>query len=250
MPVTPRTFTATPRSNPSAARTVVSDLTEQEAAEILRHNGCGFCATLVEVVDSWREPDPRRRRSLSQSQLSWLHVRAVEQRDKAKEAAASAELLTDDEVKVERIVSMLRKMAAHVKEPRIRLVLERKDIHLKLVPDGAPDAGTVNVTAPWGRIGLGRIMGDGIFLPTVRAEEYPGLADLLRGFADDPVGVARKYGQDTGNCCFCRLALTDDRSVAAGFGPRCARHAGLYEEWKSAAKALAAAVGSKEEVPA
>lgn len=34
-------------------------------------------------------------------------------------------------------------------------------------------------------------------------------------------------GKEFGNCCFCGLKLSDDRSISAGYGPICAEHYGL-----------------------
>lgn len=45
--------------------------------------------------------------------------------------------------------------------------------------------------------------------------------------AVDPEGTAAAYGHLTGACCFCRRALSDERSVSVGYGPVCADHFGL-----------------------
>lgn len=38
---------------------------------------------------------------------------------------------------------------------------------------------------------------------------------------------AARFGQLYGRCCFCSRQLTDERSVAVGYGPDCASHHGL-----------------------
>ena len=53
------------------------------------------------------------------------------------------------------------------------------------------------------------------------------LTAFLHAFAADPVGVGAAKGKDAGACCFCGLQLTDARSLAAGYGPICAKHWGL-----------------------
>lgn len=81
-----------------------------------------------------------------------------------------------------------------------------------------------------GRTYLGSLR-DGIFRPTADAQCTAGLVDEiedgLRRMAADPAAEATAYGRLTGNCCFCRRALTDGRSVAMGYGPICAGHYGL-----------------------
>jgi len=61
----------------------------------------------------------------------------------------------------------------------------------------------------------------------------PQVVDAVRSslhdLAENPTGTATAYGRLTGQCCFCRRALTDSRSVAMGYGPICAERFGL--EW-------------------
>jgi hypothetical protein len=53
---------------------------------------------------------------------------------------------------------------------------------------------------------------------------------------------AREFGMLYGTCCNCGITLTDERSVAAGYGPVCARNNGwAYPTTAEAAKILAAA---------
>ena len=51
--------------------------------------------------------------------------------------------------------------------------------------------------------------------------------DLMRRFVNDPFGTIFDCGALTGNCCFCRYRLSDERSTAHGYGPVCARNFGL-----------------------
>jgi hypothetical protein len=46
-------------------------------------------------------------------------------------------------------------------------------------------------------------------------------------FICDPVEGARDFSRLTGNCSFCNLPLTDDRSQIIGYGKRCAAKYGL-----------------------
>jgi hypothetical protein len=47
---------------------------------------------------------------------------------------------------------------------------------------------------------------------------------LLRNFWENPLKVAFEYGMLTGQCCFCGLPLSDERSTGHGYGPVCARN--------------------------
>lgn len=53
------------------------------------------------------------------------------------------------------------------------------------------------------------------------------LIDLLTEFCASPREVAIRHGKLTGNCCYCQLPLSDERSLHEGYGKRCARHWGM-----------------------
>ena len=44
--------------------------------------------------------------------------------------------------------------------------------------------------------------------------------DVLAGRC---ITIAKDYGSRTGRCMFCRRKLSDDRSLAVGYGPDCAK---------------------------
>ena len=58
-------------------------------------------------------------------------------------------------------------------------------------------------------------------------EREKELLKLLTSLANDPEGVASEYGKLTGNCSFCHRPLSDDRSIAVGYGSTCAKNYGL-----------------------
>lgn len=94
--------------------------------------------------------------------------------------------------------------------------------------------GTVNVTdgKPYGtNTWYGRIELDGKFEPG--RDCAPEVVEVLREFAADPAGTAARYGRLTGHCAFCRRELSDERSLAVGYGGTCAGHYGL--PWGAAA---------------
>ena len=69
---------------------------------------------------------------------------------------------------------------------------------------------------------FGRILLDGAFHASARGDAVPGLAKRLAEFAANPAQVAGEDGRLNGRCCFCRMALSDERSTAVGYGKRCA----------------------------
>lgn len=71
--------------------------------------------------------------------------------------------------------------------------------------------------SPAGELELGRDAGP-------RRDE---LVPLLTRLAAEPERVAAEYGHLTGHCCFCSRKLSDDRSIAVGYGNICARKFGL-----------------------
>lgn len=72
---------------------------------------------------------------------------------------------------------------------------------------------------------FGRIDVTGEFFATVKATQ--DVCNLVKEFSDDPAETAGKYGRLTGGCSFCNHGLKDDRSLAVGYGPVCARNFGL-----------------------
>lgn len=60
----------------------------------------------------------------------------------------------------------------------------------------------------------------------------------LQAFAADPSKVGGEDGRLHGRCCFCRIALTDERSTAVGYGKKCASNFGLA--WGARPTAFAA----------
>jgi len=57
--------------------------------------------------------------------------------------------------------------------------------------------------------------------------KYEGRAILAQIVRPISAEEAALFGHDAGQCVFCSLSLDDDRSVAMGYGPVCARNYGL-----------------------
>lgn len=55
----------------------------------------------------------------------------------------------------------------------------------------------------------------------------PAMIATMIAIAKDPAAAAKAYGALMCRCSFCNLALTDEGSVEAGYGPICARNWGL-----------------------
>lgn len=135
------------------------------------------------------------------------------------------------------IFALFDQARKHLKFPAIVLVVPGTvDLHIRINVAGpsAKEPGSLTVCdaardedtrkREW----LGRIHKDGTFWATNVGKNYmPRLAQRLTEFADNPAKVAGEDGRLHGRCCFCRQALTDERSTAVGYGKTCASHFGL-----------------------
>lgn len=72
---------------------------------------------------------------------------------------------------------------------------------------------------------LGWVTQSGFLYSTIKMTM--GVYNLLERLAEDPADFVAKYGQVTGNCCFCEHKLDTEDSLAVGYGPKCASHYGL-----------------------
>jgi hypothetical protein len=158
---------------------------------------------------------------------------------KAQGQPAHAELTLN----VKGIFELFERAAAHLKYPKVRLMVPGKQLQLGqplgfldpkdevvLARAGArsKNAGQIRVTdgREYGsNTFYGYIKNDGVFHQTKQITREVSM--LIEELAKDPAGVAAKYGQLTGNCCFCNRSLDDERSTAVGYGPVCAKHYGL-----------------------
>ncbi len=161
---------------------------------------------------------------ITQTKAKWLLFKAQSLLDKDKqEAAAPARLVVGD---FGRIMSLFEQAQAHLKFPKIRLqTRDGSPVVLALAGPNSKYRGQVVVTTgePYGTPGswFGTIDQRGT--TNVRSE---AVVEVLQAFAVDPVKVAAEYGKATGNCCFCRLPLTNGAagSASVGYGPICAKN--------------------------
>lgn len=130
----------------------------------------------------------------------------------------------------------------HLKYPKIKLNSQSALVMLALAGSKSKLPGVVNVT-DGGKYGenvwYGRVYPDGKFEAnsTVNSGVLDSVGHLLKELSADPAGVVSEYGKLTGKCSFCDASLSYQNSTAVGYGPVCAKHFGLYDQWKAAAKA-------------
>jgi hypothetical protein len=144
------------------------------------------------------------------------------------------------------VVALFETAKAHLKFPKIRLVVNGTKITLSLNGPRSKTPGSISISGEGvypNRPYYGRVSPEGAFFPFRMAAEFEtALTAVLTKLAADPAGVAKEHGKLTGNCCFCNKVLglgEDKRSIVVGFGPRCAEHFGLKAEWLSGVAAVA-----------
>lgn len=126
-----------------------------------------------------------------------------------------------------RIKALLTKASETLKRPAIRFDSGAGDLKLSLAAPTSNNPGAVYVKCKGSY--AGKVTPEGAFMPS-RETSRPDAEAIKAALAiltADPEAAAKAYGQRTGNCCFCTQALTDPRSVAAGYGPICAAKWGL-----------------------
>jgi hypothetical protein len=147
------------------------------------------------------------------------------------------------------VIALFNTAKAHLKYPKITLLCMGKPVTLAVAGQLSKVPGTVNVMGEGkypDREWFGRVSPDGQWSPSksTSPEMLEALTALLQKFSSQPARVAKEHGKLTGNCCFCNSALSDPKSLAAGFGPTCADHYGLKTEWKLAVAKVEMAAGT------
>lgn len=145
------------------------------------------------------------------------------------------------------INKLFDKAKIHLKFPKIALGLKNDPNGLRITLSGSANPGCISLHSVvkqtsnrwWGvkRVFYGRIAPNGDVTVSDRAPAE--MVDLLKEFAADPAKVAASHGHLTGNCCFCSLPLSDERSTAVGYGAVCADHYDL--PWGARPQEFAAA---------
>jgi len=139
------------------------------------------------------------------------------------------------------LIALFKAGGAKLKYPKIRLSITGKRVVLSLAGERSKAPGSINIAGEGGwteRDWYGRVSPDGTFTPSrkLTAEFSAELVPVLEQLSTNPIAAVQAYGKLTGNCMFCGLGLSDERSTAAGFGETCAKNWGLHKAWKAAAK--------------
>ena len=114
-----------------------------------------------------------------------------------------------------------------IKYPKITITMDNGEtLRIKMSGERSkqPDILQLEVAGAW----VGRILPDGR-LDKARSADWETVASWLSDLLADTPEFVASHGKSTGNCVFCHKPLTDDRSVANGYGKKCASNYGL--EW-------------------
>lgn len=121
---------------------------------------------------------------------------------------------------------------AAISNPRARVTIERPNFRLviRYVSRGKNEGGLylsngVRANSGEADIYYGKITRTGEFHPSAHCTD--AVVNMILEFEESPKNAAFRYGKRTNRCCFCDQQLTDERSVAAGYGQVCAMHYGL-----------------------
>lgn len=160
------------------------------------------------LLDQWSA-----RGNLSAKQLYWVDT-LVERAANGGERTAPTPAA--EGIALAPIAAMFRKAALKLKYPKIDIMVGRTALTLSLAGAASRNPGFIYVK----RSGQyqGKVSPDGAY--TGNAEIVPQLQEI----AKDPAGAAANHGHLHGNCCFCKIPLTDERSIAVGYGKVCAGH--------------------------
>lgn len=213
----------------------------QESLGLLRQaSDITFASSLIQQY--WRKG------SLSPKQVEWVGKLLAKTRPQPEAPVANAQSIGD----LDGILQLFNRAREHLARPAIVLLTDAVEyaearargetveastanmIRLTVAGMTARYPGTINVTSfdqdsTGRRTFFGRVRLNGVFEPRpgVSEDQVSKMAIVLRLLATDPARIAGEHGRLVGRCCFCRLALEDERSTSRGYGPVCARHYGL-----------------------
>jgi hypothetical protein len=132
------------------------------------------------------------------------------------------------------IIALFDRAKTHLKFPAIVLSCEGAEtLRVNIAGERAKFPGSLNVASyekfdDGQRRWYGRVHRDGRFEASAKVEAFMDKVVVrLQAFAAEPAKIAAEHGRLTGRCCFCNIALKDERSTAVGYGRICAEHYGL-----------------------
>lgn len=112
-----------------------------------------------------------------------------------------------------------------IKYPKITFKMDNEDtLRIKMSGERSkqPDILQLEVDGRW----VGRLFPDGK-LDKARDTDWETIASYLSDLLGDVVGFVTQKGKSEGSCVFCGKPLNDERSVANGYGKKCASNYGL-----------------------
>ncbi len=171
--------------------------------------------------------DQHRRRGLSAKQGAWV-TRLIDRATMPPKGPAEIGAAFTG------VIELLDRAATRLKHPKLLVSVLGQDLRLSIAGANAKVPGSITLTSA-GRDGdgnrewFGRVTREGVFEPSGAIDARTGTAitAALKALAVDPAKAAADYGHLTGVCCFCGLALSDERSTAVGYGPTCAAKWGM-----------------------
>lgn len=172
-------------------------------------------------------------RPLTEKQMFW--VSELARRGQASRAPAQATTATA--APTERAVSFSRLAELFARAGRHAVVVfttkSGAEFRLSVAGERSQNPGHINVTDSAqgfeNRVWFGRVTPQGGWVASRKVDpaQLRAVEAALTEFNADPAKAAAEYGHATSRCCFCRRDLTDERSVAVGYGEICASKFGL-----------------------
>ena len=154
------------------------------------------------------------KRGCSAGQKFWLHKLATE-------GAKKREVVATKTIDMTGLRDIFSHASTKLKRPAIVLNTSEGDVKISLAGTRSRYTGQIMVASKeYGGAYYGRVDLDGKFYPGRNAS--PEVDTLPEKMSADPAATAAEYGHRTGCCCFCNRSLTDERSLAVGYGPTCA----------------------------
>lgn len=214
---------------------VESDLSHCDAAALVAQTDSAFGCDLA---DQHQRSLAGQSRPLSEKQIAWLHVLAIEERDRRAKAGPltqQVEAIVTDEAQMDRLTRMFTSAwvniqanaenPARVKPPQVRIAVQQANaVAQYLIAQDPKNPGAFTVKQRGGRSPLARLNSDGILIPLANLKAHAGLVEALTRFCTDPEESAREYARLLGCCTFCGLQLTDERSLKVYRGAICSAH--------------------------
>jgi hypothetical protein len=178
-----------------------------------------ICGTIKS--DTFAQDLYNKRARLSAVQISWAHKLAVDSAQPPKQVATAAS--------GQKIQAMLVKAASHLKYPKLTLKIGEQVVKFARTGETSKNPGSISITngkgfrtpsSEW----YGSIV-NGQWTPG--RDATPQIGAIVEKMEADPQAFVAEQGKASGNCCFCRKALTVQRSMTVGYGSTCAANYGL-----------------------